>query len=126
MMRQGEHSKLARIQVDIPNDLDDLWTLDIRKSTAIPPEVVRNNLSSIIESLAVKSKRTWEFRGRREVNDSILHIWQRFKSKSGGYYYEINRNHPLLETLTDTTPHIKRKVENLIKVIETCIHLNYL
>jgi hypothetical protein len=36
MMRQGELSKLARIQVDIPNDLDSLWTLDIKKSTAIP------------------------------------------------------------------------------------------
>lgn len=30
MMRQGEMSKLARIRVDIPNDLDDLWTLDIK------------------------------------------------------------------------------------------------
>ncbi|MEX2104109.1 MAG: ATP-binding protein, partial [Bacilli bacterium] len=40
MMRQGELSKLARIQVDIPNELDGLWTLDIKKSTATPPEVV--------------------------------------------------------------------------------------
>ena len=32
MMRQGDLSKLARVMVDIPNDLDDLWTLDIKKS----------------------------------------------------------------------------------------------
>ena len=37
MMRQGDLSKLARIQVDIPNTLDDLWTLDIKKSSALPP-----------------------------------------------------------------------------------------
>ena len=30
MMRKGEMSKLARIQVDLPNTLDDLWTLDIK------------------------------------------------------------------------------------------------
>ncbi len=34
LMRQGDLSKLARVQVDIPNSLDDLWTLDIKKSTA--------------------------------------------------------------------------------------------
>jgi len=32
MMHQAELSKLARVQVDIPNDLDNLWTLDIKKS----------------------------------------------------------------------------------------------
>ena len=37
-MRQGDLSKLARVQVDIPNSLDDLWTLDIKKSTASPAD----------------------------------------------------------------------------------------
>ena len=41
MMRQGDLSKLARIRVDIPNTLDDLWTLDIKKSSALPPAEVR-------------------------------------------------------------------------------------
>ena len=31
MMRQGDLSKLARVRVDLPNTLDDLWTLDIKK-----------------------------------------------------------------------------------------------
>ena len=48
MMRKGDLSKLARIQVDIPNTLDDLWTLDIKKSAAIPPAEVRSNLKNII------------------------------------------------------------------------------
>ncbi|ELE9725600.1 ATP-binding protein, partial [Enterobacter kobei] len=64
MMRQGECSKLARVQIDIPNELDTMWTLDIKKSKAMPPEVVRNNLAPIIQGLAEKSKRTWEFRGK--------------------------------------------------------------
>jgi hypothetical protein len=126
MMRQGELSKLARVQVDIPNELDNLWTLDIKKSTASPPEIVRNHLASIIESLAGKSKRTWEFRGKRETNDSIVHIWQRFKGKKGGYYYNINREHPLLETFADTAPNVRRKIESLLKTIEFGIPLNQL
>ncbi|NLE24961.1 MAG: ATP-binding protein [Clostridiaceae bacterium] len=126
MMRQGELSKLARIQVDIPNDLDSLWTLDIKKSTAIPPEVVRNNLSSIIERLAEHSKRTWVYRGKKETHDSIIHVWLRYKGKQGGSYYAINRDHPLVEAFNETSPQIKRNVENLLKAIETEIPLSSL
>ena len=43
MHKKDELSKLARIRVDIPNALDHLWTLDIRKSSAIPPDVIKSN-----------------------------------------------------------------------------------
>ena len=43
LMRQGDLSKLARVRVDIPNSLDDLWTLDVKKSTATPPEEVKRS-----------------------------------------------------------------------------------
>ncbi|GHV35220.1 ATPase [Synergistales bacterium] len=126
MMRQGELSKLARVQVDIPNELDSLWTLDIKKSTAVPPEAVRNNLDSVIERLAERSKRTWVFRGKKETHDSIIHIWERFKGKQGGFYYSINRDHPLVEVFADATPQVKHNVEVLLKAIETGIPLNQL
>lgn len=126
MMRQGELSKLARVQVDIPNELDRLWTLDIKKSTAVPPEVVRKNLVAIIERLADKSKRTWEFRGKRETHDSIIHLWQRFKGKQGGFYYCINRDHPLVERLMEEKPRFKQNIEELLKAIEAGIPLNQL
>lgn len=75
MMRQGDLSKLARVMVDIPNDLDDLWTLDIKKSHAIPPAEVRNSLQTVIDRIADKSKRTWTFRGKKETSDSVEHIY---------------------------------------------------
>lgn len=126
MMLQAELSKLARVQVDIPNELDDLWTLDIKKSTAVPPEEVRNNLVSVIERLAEHSKRTWVFRGKKETHDSIVHVWQRFKGRKGGAYYAINRDHPLVEVFDDSSPEIKRNVENLLKLVETSLPLSSL
>lgn len=126
MMRQAELSKLARVQVDIPNELDNLWTLDIKKSTAMPPEEVRNNLASIIERLAEHSKRTWICRGKKETHDSIVHVWQRFKGRHGGSYYSINRDHPLVEMLGDESQQVKRNVENLLRAIETGIPLSSL
>lgn len=126
MMRQAELSKLARVQIDIPNELDSLWTLDIKKSTAMPPEEVRNNLDAVIERLAEHSKRTWVFRGKKETHDSIVHVWQRFKGKQGGSYYAINRDHPLVEVFEDSSQQTKRKVENLLKAIETGLPLSSL
>lgn len=126
MMRQGELSKLARIQVDIPNALDDLWTLDIKKSSATPPAEVKLNLNSIIEKMADKSKRTWTFRGKKEIDDNIQHFWSRFKGKDGGIYYEINRDHPLIDNLISEHPEVKKSVEVIFKQIELNIPLNQL
>lgn len=126
MMRQADLSKLARVQVDIPNELDNLWTLDIKKSTAMPPEEVRNNLDSVVERLAENSKRTWVFRGKKETSDSIVHVWQRFKGKQGGAYYTINRDHPLLEVFEGESQQVKKNIENLLKAVESELPLSSL
>jgi hypothetical protein len=121
MMRKAELSKLARVLVDISNELDNLWTLDIKKSTAVPPEIVRDNLASIIERLAIKSTRTWEYRGKKETHESLIHIGQRDKGKQGGYYYGINRDHPLVEIFENSPPQTKRNLETFIEQLEGVI-----
>ncbi len=124
MMRQGELTKLARVMVDIPNDLDDLWTLDIKKSQAIPPIEVKQNLKSVIEKVAEKSKRPFTVRGKKEISDAVEHVWNRLKTSDGGIRYEINRLHPLVENIVSANPDIKRKLETLLKFIEKGLQLN--
>ena len=126
MMRQGDLSKLARVMVDIPNDLDDLWTLDIKKSHAIPPAEVRKNLQVVIDSIADKSKRTWTFRGKRETSDRIDHMWTRLKTPNNGVIYEINRNHPIVSQIATEFPDVRYKLEAMLKFIERGIPLNQL
>ena len=126
MMRQGDLSKLARIQVDIPNSLDELWTLDIKKSSALPPAEVRNNLEVIIDRIAERSKRTWTFRGKREVSDTTVHLWNRMKNPQGGVYYEINRAHPLVRQIVDSTPEMQKPLFALFQQIERGLPLNQL
>ena len=124
MMRQAELSKLVRIRVDIPNDLDDLWTLDIKKSTAIPPEVVKKNLKALIERMSERSKRTWTFRGKKEVDDHIEHVWNRLKTNTGGYLYEINRNHSMIQSCIQQYPDAKNYIYAILKQIEGSLPLN--
>lgn len=111
---------------DIPNDLDDLWTLDIKKSHAIPPAEVRNNLQIVIDRIADKSKRTWTFRGKKETSDTVEHIWTRLKTPGSGVAYEINRDHPLVDQIIADVPEARTKLESLLRYIERSIPLNQL
>jgi hypothetical protein len=126
MMRQGDMSKLARIRVDIPNTLDDLWTLDIKKSSALPPAKVRKNLEIIIDKIAEHSKRTWTFRGKKETDDKAVHVWNRMKNPYGGFYYEINRDHPMVKQILEQNPDLEPMLDTLLRQVETCLPLNQL
>ena len=126
MMRQGDLSKLARVRVDIPNTLDELWTLDIKKSSALPPAEVKKNLEIIINKIAERSKKTWTFRGKREVSDTETHVWNRMKNKQGGFYYEVNRQHPFIQQLIKVNPGIEKSINALLQQIEMGLPLNQL
>ena len=125
MMRKGELSKLARIRVDIPNTLDNLWTLDIKKSSAIPPEEVRENLAHVIDRIGEKSKVKFTRRGKIETDDSQIHLWNRMRARDGGYYYEVNRNHPIVEALISELGD-SRQLFALLTQIERSLPLNQL
>lgn len=126
LMRQGDLSKLARVQVDIPNSLDDLWTLDIKKSTAIPPEEVKQNLAVVIEKISDGSKRTWTYRGKKETRDDIVHVWNRMISRDGGIYYEVNPDHVLVHSIVEKYPDLQLSMENLLKQISLSLPINSL
>jgi hypothetical protein len=126
MRRQDDLSKLARVRVDIPNSLDHMWSIDIRKSTAIPPEVVRRNLASIVSQVTNSSKRTWTFRGKKEKDDAVIHIWQRLQTR-GGIRYELNRDYSVVDALKkEITPNGVLYLERLLRVIEDGLPLNSL
>ncbi|NRF96199.1 ATP-binding protein [Paenibacillus frigoriresistens] len=126
LMRQDELSKLARVQVDIPNSLDHLWSIDIRKSTASPPEIVRKNLSRIVGRIAERSKKTWTFRGRKETDTSLITLWSRVETRDG-IHYDVNRNHPLLNLLKQRMSADNNKyLEHFMKLIEENLPLNAL
>ena len=80
----------------------------------------------IINQIAEKSKRTWTFRGKKEVNDTEAHVWNRMRNKQGGFYYEINREHPLVQQMIKITPDIEGALNALLQQIEMGLPLNQL
>jgi hypothetical protein len=116
LIKMDEFSKLARVRVDIPNSLDDLWTLDIKKSTAYPPEIVKTRLKQIVGTISNSSKKTWSFRRRKETNDNIYHIWNRMETREG-IRYLINQDHPLLDLINELIDATTKKL--LCEYLET-------
>jgi len=125
MARTDELTKLARVQVDIPNALDHLWTLDVKKSSAYPPEVVRSNLKRIVERIADHSIQVYKYRGRSALTKEV-HTWVREQTRTG-IIYKINREHPVIMDLLSSGSDIdKRRLATLLAVLESTYPINAL
>ena len=98
---RDELGKLARVQVDMPNTLDHLWALDIKKSSASPPPEVRRRLAQIADRIVGPSRRVHKYRGRRIDADKVERLWNLIEDR-GTFRYEINREHPLVVGLSES------------------------
>ena len=115
---KSELNKLARIQVDIPSDLDEMWMLDVKKSSAKIPESIKEQIRSAIEESTIKSKKVIRYRGDNEAK-SECPVWNRIKDRNGFVKYEINRSNPLLNIIIDNIGNNEKKLlEDLISQIE--------
>src|SRR4029077_41034 len=67
LCRQSELTKLARVRVDVPNSMDGDWKIDVKKSSAQLPPIVRDRLKKLIERIVAGSKQTYRRRGQKLV-----------------------------------------------------------
>ncbi|MBB3139255.1 ATP-binding protein [Halomonas organivorans] len=100
LIPKGEATKLARVQIDFPNNLDESWTIDIKKSRARPPRQVRERLRQIISEVTGRSTTVHRGRGQRLFQDNAAPIWERY-ADHGGIRYTINGSHPLIQRLVE-------------------------
>jgi len=95
---QSEMYKLARIKIDLPNNMDHLWKIDVKKSHASPPAVIRQRLKKIIEKIAGASTRVYKARGTRLTKSDVA-FWERYSAR-GEIKYTINKEHPMIANFT--------------------------
>lgn len=122
--RKEEHYKLARIQVDLPNTLDSEWQIDIKKSIARPPIVLREQLKAYSSKVRAQAVEVYRHKGRsvkQLPGQKFVPLWIDHK-RGDKWFFKINREHPLIKNSIDqaaTEP--KKAIENLIRYIEETV-----
>lgn len=117
LARMDEISKQTRVQVDVPNTLDNLWQLDIKKSRAEPPASFKAELRRVMSGVIEKGKRVYTYRGRKEGLSETVHLWDKVRERDG-FRYEVNLENPLVATLlsglaTSEASRVLRLLESL-------------
>lgn len=119
--QKEEHYKLARIQIDIPNSLDQEWSIDVKKSKARPPQSIRQDLKRIAKLTRDRASNVYRHRGKivsRNSSIEFIYLWQQ-SLKHGKISYKINREHPLVRGCKSSFDN--HELESLLKMLEETI-----
>ncbi|MEK4324642.1 ATP-binding protein [Paenibacillus sp. FSL R7-0312] len=95
--------KLVRIKIEVSNDQDKYWRIDIKKSTASPIPEIKNDLRRIIRQVTEKGSRPYTGRGKKIEDKTTTKFWSMIP-QNGGFRFTLNQEHPLLERLTMDLP----------------------
>ena len=101
LVPKGEATKLARVQIDFTNALDENWTIDIKKSRARPPHEVRERLRQIIEQITSGSTRVHRGRGQKLISELRAPVWERY-ADHGRVQFLLNAEHPVLVAIRES------------------------
>ena len=117
LCRQSEITKLSRVRIDIPNSMDADWKIDVKKSSAQLPPVVRDRLKKVIERILAGSKRTYSKRGQKLVDHERLPLWHRIQA-DGQIRYRPNVEHPAFADFAESLPpDLRRGFFNCIALV---------
>jgi len=126
LFRQEELTKLTRVRVDVPNALDHLWSLDIKKSVASPPAVLRSRLNGLVPTMVRPSLQAHQYRGRVTSTKGIRSIWRRVEDRDG-IRYEIDQEHPVVSALrANAEGGMLTEIDNVLRVVAETIPLESL
>lgn len=118
LLRDSELQRLSRIQIDLPNNIDDYWTIDVKKSSAQIPSSLKARLKQIIVRSVGKSERVYKYRGRKISNDNYEHVWNKVSNREKMQYL-VNRELPIYKALEDSLDEEQgRLLDALLKSIE--------
>lgn len=116
--------RLARIKVDLTNEFDLDWKVDIRKEDVIPPSIYREQLKRIANSTMQRSSRRYVARTTTRVkprkNQSKEEVWSR-KQIGEKIQYRVNIEAPGVKAVLAENNLSNKAVKQLLYLIERTI-----
>ena len=122
---QNELFKYGRIEVSIPNNLDDIWNVDIKKATVSIPDRIKKKLYDAVNEATQGSKELGKKRVRNNIyKDDLIDYWVVSETETS-FSYKINREVPLIKELFKTGSQQQRiLLNNLFADIEKTIPIH--
>lgn len=93
--------KLVRIKIDITNTQDSYWGIDIKKSTAKPVAIIRDDLKRIIAQVTERGSKPFTGRGRKIEDKTTKRFWDLQPDKEQ-IKFTLAFDHPIYQELTST------------------------
>ncbi|MDC0159966.1 ATP-binding protein [Gemmatimonadales bacterium] len=122
---QEEHYKLARIKLDIPNSMDHLWHLDVKKSSASPPPQMKGWLQGLAQNVRKRARETFAHRAKHGPQGaSRREITRPWKSttRAGGRTYRIDRKHEFIQAVKKNIDRSARdELEAALRILEETV-----
>ena len=118
----NELYKYGRIKVDIPNTLDDMWEIDIKKQNATIPRQILNNLRKAVSNVCVRSKEKTSKRVKLTLEKDDSKIWNKTLSRDNKDLFFINENSEFIKRFLDEfDDKDKIKILHFIDVISSSL-----
>lgn len=93
--------KLVRIKIDIPNNQDKYWGIDIKKSHAQPRSDIKKDLKRIINEVVKIGSRPFTGRGKKINDKTTTKFWQTIPVDANNFRFGLNKEHPLYQKIKD-------------------------
>ena len=92
--RATDAHKLVRIKIEISNEQDNFWAIDIKKSTANPMPEIKADLKRIILEVTKEGSKPFTRRGRK-INDKTTTKFWEIIPLDQKFHFGINKEHPI-------------------------------
>lgn len=111
LIPKQELTKLARVRLDIPNNLDRILKVNVMKSSIFLPKALKDQLKVVINQIEDAGQKVYRQRGVKVQEKIKEPLWTRVAT-SGKIKYTINKDHSILKEMAK-----KMTSENLSDVI---------
>lgn len=116
--------KLVRIKIDIPNNMDTHWGIDIKKSIAKPADLIKNNLRRVISRVTDIGAKPFSGRGRKIEDKSVVQFWSVLPINDD-FRFAVNQEHPLYADLeADLSEPIRQKLQLYLKGLQAYLPID--
>jgi len=109
LLKPSDATKLVRIKIDITNDQDELWGIDVKKSTANPITELKQDLKRILDESIKDGIKPYSKRAKKIEDKTTINFWD-LAINDKKIYFKINKEHPIYKKL-------ENKLDENIKIL---------